>query len=58
MELDAARLDEALDHWKRVEAAAGEDGLSFIEGMRLLSGAAVGSGAAAARRPTPRRGPR
>ena len=46
VELDAARLNEALAHWKRVEAAAGEDGLSFIEGMRLLSGAAVGSGAA------------
>ena len=48
VELDAARLNEALAHWKRVEAAAGEDGLSFIEGMRLLSGAAVGSGAALA----------
>ena len=47
VELDAARLNEALAHWKRVEAAAGEDGLSFIEGMRLLLGAAVGSDAAA-----------
>ena len=42
VELDAARLSEALAHWKRVEAAAARDGLSFIEGMRLLSGAAVG----------------
>ena len=58
VELDAARLNEALAHWKRVEAAAGEDGLSFIEGMRLLSGAAVGSDAARAARLMPRRGPR
>ena len=42
VELDATRLSEALAHWKRVEAVAGKDGLNFIEGMRLLSGAAVG----------------
>jgi non-specific serine/threonine protein kinase len=47
VELDAARLREALAHWKRVEATAGRDGLSFIEGMRLLSGAGVGDSAAA-----------
>jgi len=47
VELDAARLDEALAHWKRVKAAAGEDGIGFIEGMRLLSGAAVSAGDAA-----------
>src|SRR5213076_431963 len=45
VELDSARLREALAHWKRVEAAAGRDGLGFLEGMRLLSGAAVGDSA-------------
>ncbi|MGH7374443.1 MAG: DEAD/DEAH box helicase [Candidatus Rokuibacteriota bacterium] len=46
VELDPARLREALEHWRRVKAAAGRDGLSFIEGMRLLSGAALGESAA------------
>ena len=46
-ELDPARLREALDHWKKVQASAGRDGLGFIEGMRLLAGAAVGDTAAA-----------
>ncbi len=40
-ELDPARLREALDHWKKVQASAGQDGLNFIDGMRLLAGAAV-----------------
>ncbi len=44
VELDTARLREALDHWKKVKAAVGRDGLSFIEGMRLLSGATLGEG--------------
>lgn len=42
IEIDREKLREALEHWKAVERAAGEDGLSFIEGMRLLSGAAIG----------------
>ena len=46
VELDATRLREALAHWKKVQAAAGRDGLSFIEGMRLLSGAGLGESAA------------
>src|SRR5712691_2724211 len=41
VELDSDRLREVLDHWKRVEREAGADGLSFLEGMRLLSGAAA-----------------
>jgi non-specific serine/threonine protein kinase len=41
VELDGERLREVLDHWKRVERAAGSDGVSFLEGMRLLSGAAA-----------------
>ena len=39
IELDREKLAEALTHWKRVEADAGRDGLSFVEGMRLLAGA-------------------
>jgi len=44
---DPTRLREALAHWKKVEATAGRDGLSFVEGMRLLAGAAVSESAAA-----------
>ena len=39
VEVDQERLREALDHWLKVEAEVGEDGLSFLEGMRLLAGA-------------------
>jgi SNF2 family DNA or RNA helicase len=38
VEVDKERLQQALDHWKAVEKEAGNDGLSFIEGMRLLAG--------------------
>jgi superfamily II DNA or RNA helicase len=41
VELDRERLRELLDHWQRVRRIAGADGLSFLEGMRLLAGAAV-----------------
>jgi len=41
IEVDPERLAEALAHWKRVERAAGKDGISFIDGMRLLAGAPV-----------------
>jgi non-specific serine/threonine protein kinase len=47
VELDAGRLREALEHWKKVAASSGPNGLGFIEGMRLLSGAAVGESGAA-----------
>ena len=39
VEADRERLREALDHWRRVEEDVGEDGISFLEGMRLLAGA-------------------
>lgn len=39
VEVDSEKLREALDQWQRVEAEAGEAGLSFVEGMRLLAGA-------------------
>ena len=39
VEVDGEKLRQALEQWQRVEAEAGDDGLSFMEGMRLLSGA-------------------
>lgn len=39
VEVDREKLQEALDHWKRVERDVRRDGISFFEGMRLLSGA-------------------
>ncbi len=40
VELDPERLREVLAHWERVRSQASEGGLSFLEGMRLLAGAA------------------
>jgi non-specific serine/threonine protein kinase len=37
VEVDRQKLSEALDHWKMVQSEAG-DGVSFIDGMRLLAG--------------------
>ncbi len=39
VEVDGEKLSQALAQWQRVEAENGGDGLSFIEGMRLLAGA-------------------
>jgi superfamily II DNA or RNA helicase len=39
VEVDGDKLRQALEQWQRVKAEAGEDGLSFVEGMRLLAGA-------------------
>jgi non-specific serine/threonine protein kinase len=36
IEVDREKLRQALDHWKSIAA---DDGISFIEGMRLLAGA-------------------
>ncbi len=40
IEVDRERLQEALGHWRRVQRAVG-DGVSFLEGMRLLAGATL-----------------
>ncbi|HZF04845.1 MAG TPA: SNF2-related protein, partial [Patescibacteria group bacterium] len=40
VELDRERLREVLAHWEGVRRQAEEGGLSFLEGMRLLAGAA------------------
>ena len=39
VEVDRQKLSEALAHWKRVEQEAARQGISFVEGMRLLAGA-------------------
>ncbi|MHB8879615.1 MAG: DEAD/DEAH box helicase, partial [Myxococcaceae bacterium] len=41
VEVDRQKLDEVLAHWRDVQRKAG-DGVSFIEGMRLLAGAELG----------------
>lgn len=39
VEVNREKLQEALAHWQELEARAGKEGLSFVEGMRLLAGA-------------------
>ena len=39
VEVDREKLNEALTHWKRVEKNVRREGISFFQGMRLLSGA-------------------
>lgn len=39
VEVDKEKLQQALEHWQTIQADVEEDGLSFIEGMRLLAGA-------------------
>ena len=38
VEVDSEQLQQALDHWKKVEKMVRKDGLSFFEGMRLIAG--------------------
>jgi non-specific serine/threonine protein kinase len=37
VEIDKEKLQQALEHWQAIQTQA-DDGLSFIEGMRLLAG--------------------
>ncbi len=39
VEVDHEKLNEALTHWRLVEKEVHREGLTFFEGMRLLSGA-------------------
>jgi len=41
VEVDHNQLSEALTHWQNLEKELGQDGISFIEGMRLLAGASA-----------------
>ncbi len=38
VEVDKEQIHQALEHWKSVEQTYGRNGISFIEGMRLLAG--------------------
>jgi non-specific serine/threonine protein kinase len=38
VEVDKEKLQEVLDHWKKVQADTSSGGLSLLEGLRLLSG--------------------
>jgi len=43
VELDREKLNEVLSHWKKVQRDSTGDSISFLKGMRLLSGAALDS---------------
>ena len=43
VEIDRDKLASVLQHWRRVQQDVGGDGLSFLEGMRLLAGVRIGS---------------
>ncbi len=38
VEVDSAQLQQVMAHWQKVQYAAGEGGLGFLDGMRLLAG--------------------
>lgn len=38
VEVDRERLKQALSHWQKVKKSFAEDGISFLDAMRLLSG--------------------
>ncbi len=38
VEVDRSRLEQVLEHWRKVESAAGAGGMPLLEGLRLLSG--------------------
>ena len=42
VEVDPEKLRQALDHWQDIERDVRREGISFFEGMRLLSGASLG----------------
>jgi non-specific serine/threonine protein kinase len=52
VEVDRDKLRQVLDHWRSVEQRAKREGISFLEGMRLIAGAdALEGGGAAASAP-------
>ena len=38
IEVDREKLQEVLDHWKKVQSTLGKDGITLLQGLRLLSG--------------------
>ena len=47
VEVDSEKLAGVLKHWRQVQADAAGDGISFLEGMRLLAGVRLASSSAA-----------
>jgi non-specific serine/threonine protein kinase len=47
VEVNREQLKEVLDHWKKIEKTVKQEGVSFSEAMRLLSGVSPGGGEAA-----------
>jgi non-specific serine/threonine protein kinase len=43
VEVDRERLATVLEQWEQVQREAGPDGVSFLQGMRLLAGASIGA---------------
>ncbi len=43
VEVDKQKLQEALNHWTRLRNEVGDDGISLLQGMRLLAGLPVKS---------------
>jgi non-specific serine/threonine protein kinase len=48
IEVDRDKLDTVLAHWKKMQRKAAGEGISFLDGMRLLAGAVVEDEGAAA----------
>ena len=46
VEVDPAKLREALAHWKKVETMSRRDGVTFFEGMRMIAGFQPGAAGA------------
>ncbi len=46
VEVDREKLQQTLEHWRKLEADH-PDGISFLEGMRLIAGAGIGGDAVA-----------
>ena len=44
VEVDATKLEQLLQQWKVIEGTVRKEGLTFAEGMRLLSGVSLGIG--------------
>ena len=45
VEVDRDKLKQVLDHWHQARASAGDDGVTLLEGMRLLAGFRTDGGA-------------
>jgi superfamily II DNA or RNA helicase len=41
VEVDKEKLQDALKHWKALQDQVGDDGISFVKGMRLLAGVSL-----------------